>query len=356
MPGHLKTILYISPSIKVKGGISTVVKTYLNSELSRKYKLYCVSSYRDGNWLIKLSAAFSGVIFLLFFMLFKKIDIVHIHGSDVVSSLRKYLFLKIVEKFNCKTILHFHGASFMDQYPLKPRIWQDRIRYLFEQSNLVICLSKSWESLIREIVPGAKTIVLKNAVGLPAIHQNKNKEKGDYINLLFLGLIGERKGVFDLLTVVKRLHTSGYPIRLYIGGNGETERLKNKIKQFELDGIVHYLGWVRDGEKTDLFRNADVYILPSYGEGMPMSILEAMSFGLPVISTRVGGIPELVVEHKTGCLISPGDLDAMYRHIENLIMSPELRTQLGLNGRKTIKNQYDLNTNILKLDRIYQQL
>ena len=351
-----KKILYIAPDIRVKGGISSVIKSYLISELSMKYKIFRVSSHRDGNKVLKIFTALCGMISAIFCMTLRKIDIVHIHGSDVVSSLRKYLFLKVINSFKCKIIYHFHGASFMEQYALKPTLWQNRLKYLFSKSDLVICLSKSWENKIHEIVPTAKTIVLKNAVSLPSDFHHLSEEKDYSVNLIFLGLIGERKGVFDLLKVVERLKKSGNNIKLFIGGNGEVARLQSMIKSLLLEETVYFMGWITDEKKAGLFRRSDIFVLPSYGEGMPMSILEAMSYGLPVISTNIGGIPDLVKDNETGFLIQPGDLDAMYEKLELLIKDKKLRACMGKNAREMIETDYNLDLNISKLDTIYQNL
>ena len=104
-------ILFICPSLSVKGGISTVVKDYLDSSLSKKYKISQISSHRDGNKFVKLLTALSSVIIVWMHMVFIKCDIVHIHGSDVISSLRKYFIFKIIEPFSCKVIYHSHGAN-----------------------------------------------------------------------------------------------------------------------------------------------------------------------------------------------------------------------------------------------------
>ena len=349
-------VLFICPSLSVKGGISTVVKDYLDSSLSKKYKISQISSHRDGNKFVKLLTALSSMITVWMHMVFIKSDIVHIHGSDVISSLRKYFIFKTIEPFSCKVIYHFHGASFMEQYQTKRSWWTSRINYLFEKSDIVICLSEAWAHQIRKIVPTAEIRVMHNAVKIPLKYNNSAHKRSNQIDLLFLGLIGERKGIFDLLKVVRRLKENHHPIKLVIGGNGEIDRLKKEIESLDIGQTVSFLGWVEVEQKVRLFQSSDIYILPSYGEGMPMSILEAMSYGLPVVSTTVGGIPNLVRNGEDGFLVQPGDIDQLTEKVETLIIDRELRMQMGANARQQIEMEFDLDDTIRKVDRIYQNL
>ncbi|WP_321413118.1 glycosyltransferase family 4 protein [uncultured Desulfobacter sp.] len=352
-----KQILIIAPSINVKGGISTVVKGHLGSELSNKYQIFRVSSHKDGNKLIKLLTAVKGAVRIIFYLLSKHIDIVHIHGSDPLSSLRKYFLFRIVEQFNCKTIYHFHGASFLESYVSKSPFFQHKINYLFRNVDRVICLSNTWEKQIAELIPGtARTVVIQNTVSLPERRTEKDHQEKKEVYILFLGLIGDRKGIFDLLKVMVKLKKAGHRLKLYVGGNGDVNKLEQTIDSLNIRDMVAYKGWVTGKDKETLYLNSDLYVLPSYGEGMPMSILEAMSYGLPVISTDVGGIPDLIEDDKTGFLIEPGDLHGMFNKIEILIKDRKLRSRMGMNARKKIEKEYNFDANISKLDALYQTL
>jgi glycosyltransferase involved in cell wall biosynthesis len=351
----IKNILYIAPDISVKGGISTVIKGYLSTILSQKYNIILISSHVDGSKLRKLFQAILGLLKTLYYLTFKHIDIVHIHGSDIVSSIRKYIFFRLVKIFRCKVIYHFHGASFLDQYPQAPTAWKIRIRQLFEDSDLVICLSESWRSAIMQVAPKSKVQVIYNSVPLPMLEMLTRKER-DIINITFLGLIGERKGIFDLIEVVSRLVKDGHRVHLSIGGNGDVERLHEEIDTKGLKSHAKYVGWIVGDAKDDLLRNTDIFVLPSHGEGMPMTILEAMSYGIPVISTSVGGIPELITDGSTGYIVKPGDLDDLYSKLLSLVTANSRRVSYGQAGRKVIEERHNLLVNIDKIDEIYNLL
>jgi len=349
----MKNIMYISPSTSVKGGISTVIKGYLNSDLSKNYNIFLVSSHVDGPKFIKLIQAILGLVETFFYLVFKKIDIVHIHGGNIISFKRKFYYIKVVRLFECKIIFHHHGGALIDQYSTASKKWKNRIKKTFEDVELVICLSENWRNSILDIAPATNIEVIPNSVKLPEVY---NKKINNNVKLTFLGLIGENKGVFDLLKVVKRLVNEGIIAKLYIGGNGETPRLYREIEKLGIGNNVKYLGWISEEERDSLFKKTDVFILPSYSECFPMSILEAMSYGIPVISTYAGGIPELVSDGETGFLIGPGDIDALYEKLNYLIQNGKLRKRFGEKGRQVVSSRYNSDFITKQIDQIYNSL
>jgi len=351
----MKKILYVAPNINVKGGISTVIKGYLSTELSKRHKILLVSSHVDGTKVKKLAQAVLGLCNMFVHLAFTKIDIVHIHGSDIVSSTRKYLYFRLAKFFGPKIIYHFHGALFLDQYMTASATRKRIFRELFETSDLVICLSGSWATSVLSIAPRATTTVVKNAVPMPVLSEPSAAPLGP-VRITFLGLIGERKGVFDLIKAVKMIYNNGLNIHLSIAGNGETKKLREEIVKDGLEEIVEFLGWINDRVRDTLLRKTDIFVLPSYGEGMPMSILEAMSYAIPVISTRVGGIPEVVVHEETGYLIEPGDLKDLYVRLVTLVKDESKRRCMGDKGRRTIEANYDLHKTTKIIEHIYDSL
>lgn len=340
----------------MKGGISSVIKGYLTTDLARKYNITLVSSHVDGTKIRKFFQALSGLIQTFKNLCVRRIDIVHIHGGDIVSVKRKFIYFKLVKLFNRKVIYHVHGGTILvEQYASLSPYWQKRIRYFFENSDLLICLSESWCTTLLSIAPGARIKVIPNSVKLP-VPVNKYSNSRQPVEISFLGSIGERKGLFDLLEAVKRLDGEEFEYHLNIGGSGDLMRLESEITRLHLNNNVRYIGWISDSQRDRLLRETDIFVLPSYGEGMPMSILEAMSYAIPVISTHVGGIPELVIDGETGFLIKPGDIDSLANKLEILIRDSELRRNFGERGRQVIGNKFNLHNNIMKIDEIYVSL
>ena len=348
----MKNILYISPSIHVKGGISTVIKGYLASNLSRQHNLYLVASHVDGPKWIKLIKAIIGLIETICYLTLKEINIVHVHGGNTLSFKRKFYYMKIVGLFPCKIIYHHHGGALMREYKSLSKKWKKRVKEIFEELDLVIVLSNSWQDNIQQIAPKANIAVIPNSIKLPRL-QVQERQISSQLELTFLGLIGDKKGAFDLLKVFKKLINNSYQVRLNIGGNGEIRRLFKEIKKLGIADFVQYCGWIEDKERDLLLRKTDIFVLPSYAEGMPMSILEAMSYAIPVVATNVGGIPELVIDGEAGSLTNPGDLDALYDKISFLIQNKDIRRDFGNKGRLLIENKYNIDINSEKLSKIY---
>jgi len=174
-----------------------------------------------------------------------------------------------------------------------------------------------------------------------------------------LGKVGEGKGIFDLIeTVYKNQNFFTEKIEIMIGGDGEIDRLKQEIKEYRLEETIKYIGWVSGTKKDKLLANADVYLLPSYNEGLPISILEAMSYKKPIISTDVGGISTIVKNGFNGFLIEAGDKEALFAKMKYFIENREKIDEYGFNSfqlskdflpEKVIKNLHIIYNKVRKI-------
>jgi glycosyltransferase involved in cell wall biosynthesis len=163
------------------------------------------------------------------------------------------------------------------------------------------------------------------------------------------------KGTYDML---KAISDNAAKLRgkfkLNIGGNGETEKVLTFIEQNGISDIVEFYGWVSGDEKVKLLNESDVYILPSYYEGLPISILEAMSYRMPIISTPVGGIPE-IVDESNGVLVEPGNTKQISEAINTFLNNKDRLQTMGENSYK--KAQPYLPDNVCKqLNELYKSL
>ena len=173
---------------------------------------------------------------------------------------------------------------------------------------------------------------------------------------MFLGAICDNKGIFDLLDVIatNKAEFIGR-IKLYIGGNGEVERLQSVISQKQLAEIVEYVGWVTGEDKNRLLKDCDIVMLPSYIEGLPITLLEAMAYAKPSITTNVGGIPEIVESGKNGAIITPGDKKMLYEAIRLFMDNPQLIAEYGNDGLNRVKDFYPQSVKV-QLENLYKQL
>ncbi len=346
-------ILTIGPDYKNhRGGVGAVIDIY--SKYFEDFNF--IPSYKVGSFLEKF-VVFVQLLFNLVWTLSKnsKIKIVHVHGASYGSFLRKFIVFFIVKKiFKKKYIYHVHGGEFHLFYKRSNALIKRIVEYKLSHIDTLICLSEQWYQFFDQHFKVKNICIVPNIIDYPnadLIQTNSKK-----INLLFLGYIGNKKGVFDLLEVL-RSDISFYEkhIKLQIGGNGEIDKLKSIILEFDLTNIVEYIGWVSADDKCNYLNNCDVYILPSYNEGLPISILEAMSYAKPIISTNVGGIPEIIIPSKNGFLVEPGDLKSIDNSIRYCINNKHYLNNLGQNSRIIVEKHLP-NYVISVLKQIYKSL
>ena len=169
-----------------------------------------------------------------------------------------------------------------------------------------------------------------------------------------MGRLEKRKGVYDLISAASAIIKNFKNARFIICGDGEVERVRYMVKEKKLNDNIEIFDWVVDKER--FFSAADIYVLPSYNEGLPMSVLEAASYELPVVSTKVGGIPEIIEDEVSGFLIEPGDVFALQTRIELLINSKILREYMGKKALDSVKERFEHNLVMNQVDNLYQEL
>ena len=284
----------------------------------------------------------------------KKVRILHAHTAAGTDFKRTAVMVNMAKRCGLKVILHSHASSFKDFYrdaDEKKKTW---IRGVLGKADVLIVLSESWKTYFMGIgVPEEKIVILHNITAYPQI---KNVEKNeDKVRLLFIGEIGQRKGVFDLLKAIgTHRDEMKDKIELRIGGNKNEEKLLATIKDYGLDEFVHFEGFVSGEKKIDLLNWANVFVLPSFNEGLPISILEAMSYKMPIISTPVGGIPE-VVDETNGVLVEPGNSEQIYKAIRQYVLDRTLIDKQGEESYKKVETYMpDFVLNHLKT--IYERL
>lgn len=349
----MKEVLYIAPGNQnSKGGIGLCVNNY--SKHMSDFKVLVTHRFKS-KVMNTLWFPICIVELLLILIKDRNIKILHIHGASKGSFYRKYILYAFARAFsNKKIIYHIHGGGFRDFYLESSKFIQRRIRYVINSADLVICLSEKWKHFYSSAFKPKQIKILNNMI-IPPINTERNLSN-DKFRLLFLGLIGDNKGIFDLIKILaKNKRQFEGKLELVIAGNGEVDRLTNTILKWKMQKIVHFKGWANEEKKEELFRSSDAFILPSYKEGLPLSILEAMSYGLPIISSKVGGIPDLIHKGKNGILVIPGNQRAIQNAIVKLMTNKDICKNYSQNSTKAVVDFYP--DRVLKsLFSIYHEL
>lgn len=198
-----------------------------------------------------------------------------------------------------------------------------------------------------------KIKVLHNAVYVEA----ENKANANATDILFYGMLIKRKGIEDLLAAFEKIKDDipkNIHLRLY-GDNKEFDVLK-KLKEYHLEERASYEGWMTSEKRQTVFSNTLINVLPSYNEGLPMTILESMGYGIPNISTNIAAIPEAITDGVNGFTIEPGDVDSLAEKMKNLILHKDLWVKFSNNAYETAKNEFSIKTHFAQLMKIYEQI
>lgn len=326
-------ILYLGVSKKTKGGMTAVLVSYDKYIEGMRF----IPTWRLGNKIIKSLYALQALIRTWLLLTFdKRIKIVHIHGAANASFERSRMFISLAKRFEKKVILHEHAADFVEYY--KASADKEGIKSTLNQCDCLIVLSKSWCDYFASIgVSKDKIKVLNNIVSPPELHPEMHVNDSK-LHLLYMGEISKRKGGYDLLKAIAD-HKDEFQGKLLLrmGGNEVDGDIKPFIRKNDLQSIVTYEGWISGQKKIECLNWEDVYILPSYNEGLPIAILEAMAYHHPVISTPVGGIPEVLKDGYNGKVVTPGDIEEIANVISFYIDNKEAIKEQGDNSYKIVQ-------------------
>lgn len=346
----MKNILIVSPSLKNNGGITTVVKNYLNSKIN--YNFYNLETQIDGKAIKKIVYFVKAFFNIKKIIKKNKIDIVYFHISEGASIKRTELLLKKIKKLNVKTILHHHGANFLTWYESLNNTKKNKVTTMLSSVDTNIVLSEKLKKEYLKIVKINNIEFVYNGVNVT----NENKyllNFNDRKYILFLGRLGERKGIYDLIEALREANIPSM-YKLVICGDGEIEKVQSLVNTYHLSEKVIVKGWIDGNQKEEILNNTIINILPSYNEGLPMSILETMSLGIPNISTNIASIPEVIKNNETGILISPGDVNALKKSLE-ILNDVGLLKKISVNSFNIIKSDFSLEKQIKSTIKIFEK-
>lgn len=350
-------VLTIGSSQEVKGGITTVIEQFLNCQWDN-IDMSFLPTYIEGGKVRQIFFFCIAILKFLIILILNRPNIVHIHMSYNGSFYRKFMMVKLSKIFKVKTILHLHGSEFKIFYEKSSLTVKNKIKCLFETVEQTIVLGQGWLEFVQDIAPEANIIVCNNAVDIPI--EVASLSEGTF-NILFLAVLLKRKGIHDLIEVIRQLKDEDFfyqkNIKFIVAGDGpEYQTLLQCIQEYGLEPLIDVIGWVDNDKKHELLKISQLLVLPSYNEGLPMAILEAMSYGIPIISTDVGSIAEVVIQNRTGCLIQPGNIDQLKMSIMDIVTDRLLWKNLSMNARILIADNYNKEKYLSRFQTIYTQL
>lgn len=353
----MEKILIVGPSsTKSKGGMSTVIGEILeDNELKNKYDISAYESYIDGTKFRVLLYSIWAIFKFIVTGQAKKYDVYHIHAASYGSTFRKRIYLKIIKKYKKKVILHIHGAEYMVFFDKLSKKKKRQVIDTLQVADMVIALSNEWKNKFDNKFGLKNCYVLENGINTEKLAPAIVDTKKNQTSFVTLGRLGKRKGTYDLVDAIEIARKKVPNIRCYLAGDGEIDKFCNIIVERGLQNNIEVVGWADFTKKLELLSKVSTVVLPSYNEGLPMSILEGMATGKAIISTTVGAIPE-VVKEENGILIQPGDVQALADALVKCSTNLKMLEDMSQKNINKIYEQFSMKSMHLKLMSYYKQV
>jgi glycosyltransferase involved in cell wall biosynthesis len=341
------------------GGMATVIDDISRSSLAREVELILFDTGKQTPAGRSLTQAIAARVALwrAWWQALSPANrtVAHIHTCSFLTYFLDGVYVSLARLRGVPVVLHVHGGrfdTFLDELsPFALGI----ARFIARRATRVVVLSGEWEKKLAERLPGAHLTVIENGVAEPQLIE-VSKTNGEIV-VLFLGNLCQRKGILDLVACAGQLPPS---VRLVLVGGEEdpgiTERVRAELAQQGIESRVELVGPAVGEAKFRWLRKADIFVLPSYAEGVPISMLEALAAGLPAIVTPVGGIPSVLQDGEHALFVPPGDRAALAEAITRLAGDVDLRSRMGVSARRHVLEHYGIECTAQKYLQLYESL
>ena len=341
-------VITVATSSRTRGGITSVINAYRQTTLWTDWNMVWIETHIDRSKAEKLWIVTKALFAFLFQV--PSADLIHLHFSEPVSAIRKMPFVFLTKLFRKKLIVHFH--AFSTDSTIHGR-FSFVYEYIFKSADKIIVLTNYWKVEIASRWPSRTDrlrVIYNPCIRVEPMPVERQK------SILFAGTVNQRKGCQDLIrafAAVKRNHPDW---RLVFAGNGEIGPARQLAESLLIETNVDFLGWVSGTRKEMAFRRSSIFCLPSYAEGLPMAMLDAFSYGLPVITTPVGGIPDLLTDRQNALMFQPGDITALSDCLSSCIADRTVRDALAESSTRLAATKLSLETITREVDCLYREL
>ncbi len=347
-----KCIVMVGPSIRSQGGISTVVMSWQKAGLFERWPITFLETHIEGTTLNKLRVGCTAFLRFMILLISNRVACLHLHVARHTSFWRKAIFSLAAFLMRRPVLLHFHSGGFPAFYHDDCNWLQKQaVQFILNHADQLITVSSSWGETLSLISTNRRITVIENFLVPPSEIPDDAIRNKDHV--LFLGLLNRDKGFYDLLEAVAPLCNEFPSLVLACGGKGNRAEVNERIKRLEIESHVKLLGWITGASKDTWLARASFYVLPSYVEGMPMGVLEAMAWGMPVVASTVGGVPDVVEHEREGLLIEAGDIAGLRDAMRRLLKNDEERKRMGLAARKKMELAFSSKAVVPRIDLLY---
>ena len=345
-----KRVLVVGSAEESRGGVAEVIRMMKKMPVWEQYHCYWLGTQIQRNYAWKLWYAVKANVMALFIIW--RYDIIHFHSVpdkiDLVIKLPIFLLALLGRK---KIIMHIHMGN-----QLKNHTQNELFKWCLRRANLILLLAKKWQSLFHDLYADIKTptTVLYNACEY--VPEVPLEEKENII--IMAAYLNDNKAPDLLLKAWKQIGHQFPNWKIYMLGNGEVERFEKMAQSLELSDSVKFTGYVVGKEKEDYFRKASIYCMCSYEEGFPMSVLEAWANNICVLTTPVGGLPDVLEDGKNALVFNFGDWQELSKKLSFLIENKKNRQEMAEYSRGLVYQRFsvrELNKEVLQIYESIQE-
>lgn len=349
------------------GGISKVIHLLLHGPLAASWELIMVPTWIEGSQWDRSMVYARALTRIWTLAATGRLQAVHLHMAARGSFWRKWFLGIPLPWLGVRVIVHIHDGTLPQWCETQSRFTLNRLRRFLEQSDAVVALSPSWLETLKPLATRARWAVMGNPVTIPAASAverqphdpDASRVRGDRPEgakvILFLGRLRQEKGLEELLSAALELERQGPHAVWRLAGDGDLAALRRRLSDLGLTPVVDLLGWLNDREKAVALAAADVLVLPSHAEGQPLAVLEAMAWGIPVVASDVGDIPELLAGG-AGLVFPRGDAQAFMQAVRQVLQDPQRARRMGTCGRRHVMEHHSVERISFELDALYRRL
>ena len=350
-----RLILMLGPSLDYPGGVTEVVRLYYAAGAFESWPLRYVSTYAGRGWSTKLRNWLPAVCRVLISLTRGRVALVHVHSAAYGSFWRKSVLCALAFAFRVPYVIHLHDGRLSAFYQSGCNgLAKSWVRAVLREAARVVVLSRRWHDEVHKIEPTARTTIIGNPVSVPISFVPLQHPAR---TVLFLASLHVDKGVLDLVRAIPIVLRTVPGARFVLAGSGDAAAsIAELARSLGVEHALRLPGWVNGKDKDDLLRQSDVFVLPSYYEGLPLGVLEAMASGVPVIATPVGGIPDVIRDGVNGLLVDPGQPEPLARAIVTMLTDDALRTRLRGAAHSDVRKRYSTEAVIEDLETLYREL
>jgi glycosyltransferase involved in cell wall biosynthesis len=356
----LPVVLLLGPNRSAVSGVSTHLDLLFSAGLGQQFKLKQFQVGSEGHRESRLERLFrllASPIALAATLIAERAEMVHINTSlNRRAYWRDLVYMVVTRLSGARVIYQVHGGDLPRKFARHNRVLSALLRSSLSLADVIVVLAQSELEAYREFIPDADIRVIPNAIDCApyAKLQREHRDAQAALRLIYIGRLSRQKGLCEALNGLHLARSEGVSANLVIAGSGPDEAtLRQLVERLELTSAVRFAGPVFGEAKRALLAESDVLLFPTYAEGLPYALLESMAAGVPAITTRVGAIPDVVVDGVHGIFVAPRTIPAIAQGIKKLAGDRTLLAKMSAACRTRIATRYSVQRFAGEFSRLY---